>query len=425
MKKLLFYILIFITTLLFSNNNYGQIVSNNIKGFCVDDENYPVPDISIYKSGDILMAATDKNGAFVLYSAQIGDTLYFSHLAFEESFHVVKEEDFINPLKIVMKMNVFELPDVEIIANAPHVAYDNKVVSIVDYEINEKGVYLIAWRQKGYSLLHLSFKMDTLSEIKISKKYDNLYKDVFEEIHLISSNFCYQIGHKDFRNRLGKMELMYGMTTQAFLDIMGSTAAATDSIIATGNYFFYNKELYYYSHKKEGNNNTPKIIRHIVDEVGRDDIICILKTGGAPRNYNELFTKPIYNPMFEADNVLYIFSFTENKTIKYDINGDFIAEYPLTLHTYEHWNGKLRVHKDWKNKVLMDPAMTDFYALFEKNGVTIMKEIDIETGLSRRDFKIGGYPFIQNLRVYDGNAYFLYSDDKDGHRKKLYRVRLK
>lgn len=70
-----------------------------------------------------------------------------------------------------------ELPEATITAqNIPHIAYNNKVVSIKDFEINEKGIYLIAQRRRNNAILHLNFACDTLKELKISPAYYNIFK---------------------------------------------------------------------------------------------------------------------------------------------------------------------------------------------------------------------------------------------------------
>ena len=81
--------------------------------------------------------------------------------------------------------------EVEVTANAPHIAFDNPVRSVLDYVIGDDGIYLIAYRRRNTSVLHLSFEMDTLHELVVSSAYKNLFKDFYGFIHVVSGeNAC-------------------------------------------------------------------------------------------------------------------------------------------------------------------------------------------------------------------------------------------
>ena len=67
-----------------------------------------------------------------------------------------------------MKTKSHELLEVEVTANAPHIAFDNPVRSVLDYVIADDGIYLVAYRNRNTSVLHLSFEMDTLHELVVS-----------------------------------------------------------------------------------------------------------------------------------------------------------------------------------------------------------------------------------------------------------------
>ena len=163
-----------------------------------------------------------------------------------------------------------DLPEATVVAiNIPHIAYDNKVVSVKDFEINEKGIYLIAQRRRNNAILHLNFNCDTLKELKISPAYYNIFKDVFGEMHIISNDDVWQIGHKTFKNRFFEMELMYRTPLNNFLKAFKNVACATDSVIVSGRYFFSDQEIYYYYFKINGD-QSPVLLHHVVNQEGRD-----------------------------------------------------------------------------------------------------------------------------------------------------------
>lgn len=390
-----------------------------VKGICLDERNKVLQNVGVYSVDSTLLAVSDEQGRFTLFSSTEGDSIFASHLAYENVSHIINKEDFTNG--IVIKMNIFStmLPEVEIVGNVPRVAYDNKVISIEDYEINEKGIYLIAKRRRHASLLHLNFTCDTLKEIKISNKFYNLYKDVYGEMHLVSGKEVWQVGHLSSKDKIFEMRLLYHSSLSDFLKAFSNVACATDSIIVTGHYFFYNTELYYNYYKTNGDKQ-PNTLHHIVDKEGRELAINMKKFGGF-ENAGDMFQRPIYNPIFKTDSALVLFSFDEDKTIIYNHLGEYIDEKSLTFHKYKHWSGKMKVIHKWDKKVILDETTSCFYTTFVEDGITTIKKIDIENGTAEIVSVLGGFPFIENLRIHNGKAYFLYANDYTNN-KRLYEV---
>ena len=416
MKNLLLTITIIFCgmTLLAQEKNYSVV-----RGVCLDDRNKALENVGIYSVDSILLAVTDEQGLFTLFSSKEGDSIFASHLAYENVSYVVGKHDFDNV--IVIKMNEFStmLPEVEIVGNVPHVAYENKVISIEDYEINEKGIYLIAKRRRHASLIHLNFTCDTLKEIKISNKFYNLFKDVYGEMHLVSSKEVWQIGHLTLKNKFMEMRLLYHSSLENFLKSFSNVACATDSIIVTGHYFFYNTELYYKFYKNDGSKKQ-HLLRHIVDKEGRE-LAINMKKFGSFENAGDMFQRPIYNPIFKTDTALVLFSFDEDKTVIYNHLGEFVEDKPLGFHKYKHWSGKMKVIQKWNRKVILDEATSTFYTTFVEDGITTIKRIYIDEGTAETVSVLGGFPFIENLRIHNGKAYFLYANDYTNN-KRLYEV---
>ena len=414
MKKLLLIIIFFNCCFAFA-----QQEDFIVRGVCLDDRNKTLENVGIYSVDSTLLAVSDGQGRFTLFSSKEGDSIFASHLAYENVSHVINKQDYTNTL--VIKMNIFStmLPEVEIVGNVPRVAYDNKVISIEDYEINEKGIYIIAKRRRNAALLHLNFNCDTLKEIKISNKFYNLYKDVYGEMHLVSAKEVWQVGHLMMNDKFLEMRLLYHSSLENFLKSFSNVACATDSIVVTGQYFFYNTELYYYFYKTDGSKKQ-NLLHHIVDKEGRELAINMSKFGGFDRAGN-MFQRPIYNPIFKTDTALVLFAFDEDKSIIYNHLGEQVDENPLGFHKYKHWSGKMKVIQKWNKKVILDEATSTFYTTFVEDGITTIKRINMEEGTAETVSVLGGFPFIENLRINDGKAYFLFADD-NSRNKRLYEV---
>ena len=421
MKKILILLIPFIILILLPTTISAQ--NKNISGLILDDHNKPIRDVGIYAIDSTILAVTNRDGMFLLKHSNPGDTIFASHVAFDNVTYIIDSLNFSKRIVIKMQPSQLSLPEVEFIGNVPRVAYDNKVVSVKDFEINEKGIYLLAQRRRNNALLHLNFACDTLTDLKISPDYYNIFKDVYGEMHIISDKDVWQIGHRTMRGKTYDMELLYHYPLIEFYSAFSNIACVTDSVVVGGRYFYFDQEIFYY-YFNIGGDKQPHEFHHCVNQEGRDYIFFAIKyRWGLPQRSGNLFCKPTYDPIFSYDNNLYLFSFDEDKTFIYNNVGEYVCEYPLIFHRYRHWSGEMRVIKKWDKKVILDWATGDFYTTFTDGGVTTIKKIDIETGTAETVAVLGGFPFIENLRIYNGKAYFLFKNDNTRN-SRLYEVKI-
>ena len=393
-----------------------------IQGYCKDENGKAIENVSVYVHDSLLVSVTDEQGRFTYNLAKAGMKLRFAHMVFEPTYYTIKDKDLNGKnLTIRMKTKSHELLEVEVTANAPHIVFDNPVMTVLDYTLREDGIYMIVYRRRNSALLHLSFDGDTLHEMPISSRYKYLSKDAFGEIHAISDYKVEQLGFQESID--GKkifMNFYNSMSRKTFYDQFSTILAASDSIFVTGRYFYYNKELGYYRNRL-GSDKEPELLHYIVDEEGRDDIWLLTHTGGIGANF--WVADPIYNPIYAIDNKFYLFAYTDHETIVFDAVGNELERHPLTFHEYRNWNGKMMPDRRWKQKMLYDAARKEFYTFFVNDGIYTLKRIDLKTGTATSVMDLSGYPFAQNMRIHDGVLYFIYPTGVN-HRKALYKVRI-
>ena len=393
-----------------------------VQGYCKDENGKAIENVSVYVHDSLLVSVTDEQGRFTYGYAKAGMKLRFAHMGYEPTYFTIKGKD-INGKNLTVKMKTrsHELLEVEVTANAPHVAFDNPVMTVIDYTLREDGIYMIVYRRRNSTLLHLSFDMDTLHEMPISSRYKYITKDAFGDIHVINDYQASQVGFMELDN--GKKMLMnfyHSMPRKEFYDKFSTIVAASDSIFITGRYFYYNKEMGYYCNIL-GSDKEPYPLHYIVDEEGRDDIWLLLHTGGVRDNF--WVADPIYNPIYAIDNKFYLFAYTDHETIVFDAVGNELERYPLSFHEYRKWNGKMEPDRRWKQKMMYDAARKEFYTFFVNDGIYTLKRIDLKTGTATSVMDLNRYPFAQNMRIHDGVLYFIYPTGIN-HRKSLYQVRL-
>ena len=168
----------------------------------------------------ILVYVTDDQGRFTYTHAKAGEVLRFAHMVFEPAYYTIKDKD-VNgkDLTVRMKIKSHELLEVQVTANAPHIAFDNPVMSVIDYTLRDDGIYLIAYRRRNSSLIHLSFDLDTLHELPISSRYQTLNKDAFGDIYALNDYQASLVGFMELEN--GKkimMNLYHSMPRKEFYD---------------------------------------------------------------------------------------------------------------------------------------------------------------------------------------------------------------
>lgn len=391
----------------------------------INDNDEPMQSVSARSKNDYLLGVSDWRGELTLHSMNVGDVIYFSHVAYHEMEHIITKDDIKNKsLTVKMFMKFYELPEVTIVENIPRVAYNNKVVSVADYEMNEQGIYLLAHRMRNYSLLHLSYDFDTLAEIELPRKFNRFYKDVYDQIHVLSQDSAYWVGTMMRGDEYVGMILTMGIRIEQFDYIHAHVSAATDQVIITHLYSNRGQELFYFD---IGENEEKKIdttlLEHIRWEEGCMLMENVRKFGpmGWRGEAQVLFEKPIYDPVFNMNNEIFVFNFEDNIINHYDNRAEKLNTFPLTFHKQNSWNNKVRLVEGWNKKVLMDEHNSSFYAVFLNQGVTTLKKIDVVHGTVSNSAVLGGFPFVEKLKIYNGKAYFLYANDYTNN-KRLYEV---
>jgi hypothetical protein len=426
MKKSALFLLLFGLGLIFQATAQEHRI---VQGICTNEKGKAVENVSVYVRDSQLVSVTDEHGCFTYTHAKAGDQLRFAHMVYEPAFYTIKEEDLSGkPINISIKTKKHELQEVEVTANAPHIAFDNPVMSVLDYVICDDGIYMLAYRRRNSALLHLSFDMDTLHELKISSEYKNVFRDFYGFVHVISHDKACQVGFSGYSDGQKKeMFLHPPMSLSKFYELYGPIITASDSVVITGRYAFFGLEQYYYCVTPTA--DTVYLLHHIVDEEQRDDLLQMMRGKGGLDKFTtymlSLYPKLyyIFNPIFGIDNKFYLFAYTDCEVLVFDAVGNELERHPLNFHMLKKWNGKTEPDKRWKKKMMADEARKEFYSFFVDDGLYTIMHIDFETGSATPIMDLSGYPFAEMLRVHDGVLYFLYPTGYN-HRKALYQVKI-
>ena len=323
MKKLSFLSVILVVSVLFVLSPITASAQNdkvlNVNVIVSDTTGKILKDVAIYNSKQNLIGITNNFGTTTI-SVHLGDAVVFSHISYEQKTEKISDENML----VILNAKTNILPEAEIVENAPHLAYKNKEVWIVDYIVGREGITAITTTGKTSHLLHLGFEQDTLSIRQIDTKYENLFRDVFGNIHLLGPDSAYQV-YSDRET----MHLLYCVLREKFDKTFAPIAALTDSVLVTKQAFYYGQEWAFF----KVNRNTRKT-EFLCDIYGESLEMAKnwdidnrrLGAGQGSMFYSpikkskelevieenllkKLMLQEIYVPVLNIDNSIYIFDF--------------------------------------------------------------------------------------------------------------------
>lgn len=489
MNKLLFtlFLLGFAGISAFAQKN----VAFKLEGVVVNAKNECVEGVGVYNSQNLLLSITDANGIFRV-DLKSAATLVFSHVGYDRKVvqmdpkQLQADEKGVYKTVVTLKSKVENIQEVTVTANVPQLAYDNEIVWVIDYLVGSDGIYAITSTGTKSNLLHLSLEQDTISQCPLAQKYEELYRDVFGNVQVLSADSIYQV-YCDGKD----LHLLYGNDIDRYNKVLKPIVAATDSVIVQQNYMMLNQYIVYVV----ANKNTRK--QHLLEPIegekleilenwGSDNLreakalkggalekglgtewIQVIKaeqeqirSGKIYANANKpiefynnptvfdpitqeeeakkfdyrdnpkmrLFFKPVYSPVISINNRLYLFDFENDNLYVYDNLGEFLWKSVIAFHRKSGYGKNLKINNPnpWDENVIVDVAKGKCYGQFITDGMVTLKEINLKNGNVGEAYKLDQHYFPTKIQVYDGYAYYLFLDSRkhNGDRRSLYRVKL-
>ena len=455
MKKnaILALLIILFPTLLFAQT--GNEVFT-VEVLVCDSMGAAVKDVAVYDAKNNIRSVTNRDG-IARIATRMGETLSLSHLSYKtKSFRIeekslIDTEDGRKAMIIVMQRKTNTLQEVTVTENAPHLAYSNKKVWVIDYKVQHDGVYMVAGNGDESVLMHLGFEQDTISRKPIAPKFQELYRDAFDNLHLISPDSTYQI-YCDGK----QLHLLYGCKKEVFRQILSPVVAATDSVIVIENWRNHGQEVAFIAVNR--NNGQRFLLQDIggetaemahfwalddkrqakMDKLAEEDTAFIdiqKETNSDIRNLKEnakmrVLLYPVYCPLIGIGNELYLFAFPEDRLVIFDKNGQKDREMGIDFHKKlgVGLSKHLTSTNPWDKNLVFDPVRKMMYAQFKgADGIVTLKEVDLSDGKIKREIRLSDHSFPQNIQVYNGEVYYLFLNNTQTagrDRRSLYKMRL-
>lgn len=410
---------VLLTCVVFSQNHTLNVIVS-----VSDSTGNAIKDVAIYNSKHQVIGITDNYGTTTL-SIHSGDIVEFSHISFETARVTITNK---NNIFIIMKEKKNILPEIELVENAPHLAYKNKDVWIVDYIVGKEGIFAITTTARNSYLLHLGFKQDTLSLKEISTKYEHITRDIFGNIHLIGPDSTYQVYSKE-----KTMHLLYGATSGKYHKTFSPIVTLTDSILVTKKMFYYGQEIVFF--KINMKNKKTEYLCDVYSEAkemaknwDRDNVrlqriqnpdVSLYTPIEQPEYRAEIeenmlkriMLREIYAPVFNIDNHIYIFDFNKNAIYKYNNVGDYESRIEIVFHR----GFRNSIDKRWCNNIIFDASRNECYAQFSQDGIVTLKKLDLNNGNIISTYTLDSHVFPTNIQIHDGIVYYQFINVRQTH----------
>jgi hypothetical protein len=127
--------------------------------------------------------------------------------------------------------------------------------------------------------------------------------------------------------------------------------------------------------------------------------------------YSAILSQPTYNPLFKIKDSIFVFDHKNDSVYIYDNELKKKRTFPIQYHH----------KKDWKKEIFINYSNTKIYTKTVKEGTTFLLQINTENGKILDEYKLERHIFIDNIKVREGFAYYLFKDRYDGNIQRVYK----
>jgi hypothetical protein len=412
--------------LLFAVESLAQKPGFVLKGKVFDSKTkIPVAGASIYVNETLNGTTSSADGSYELKIQKTPAILVISCVGYTRRYFTFTTPQ-VSDFNVPLDPSLYEIPEVLITAKRIPVSISDKQdIYVVDYDFYDNHIVLIGnpGKRSTQSLIVLMDRMGKRILKKEIKQGLNLYRDPFNNLHLLTADTAYQI-YFDGKD----LQLLYPSDKKKFMQSFPEFLEIYQGKIILRQYAFDDQALLYYFYNARDTSiqrfwaqATPEVYRKVDGLLGS---IPITKDGKGTSgfdlfNSDERFIKmafysPIFCPLQIIRDTLYIFNFTNDIIETYGVRG-FPLETPTAINFHKS--------TDWQKRLYNDRVTGKIYTQFIRNGISELREINLKTGqLYDRVIKIPDFPYISKLMVNDGFLYFLYQEKQYPKYMRLYRM---
>lgn len=316
----------------------------------------------------------------------------------------------------------------------PDTVFNSTEFHVADFEVTEHGDYLLLVYPKrtGHNNAILWYDGSKVKDsVSVNGIGINLIKDYRDNIHVVCQEEVYHVS-TDFDSLR-----LFNIPKNYFLDYILPIVDSTTSKLFFSNFNSYYPAFDYFSFDQV-DSSYRKII-HIEDalmmELYRSEYKWVdvrtrlwakqkeIETGvdaqiwvGANYFTQSIYYKVPFAPLFKIQDSIYVLDFQSDLLSVYNEFGESERTIPLLFHYHKDKTG-------WKRIILKDQATQSLYAVFEKDGISVLGKIDLHTGAICAKHRIH-HKYVEKIRIHNGYAYYIYRPFESIQKRFLYKERL-
>ncbi len=377
---------------------------------------------------------TNSIGVFTLRSNVFPVQLHLKHPLYKDYFEVVRapinNSDTVK-LEIVLEGKETELEEVTINSSRIIWAYEKKNTHIIDFALKE--MLLLCSENHRYFLRRLDSIGKKIVDVQIKKNPVGLYSDCTGGTHLVYADSIFEL--KFIRNSIG---MLSGNSYSETMRLLGPCIISSKDNIILKRLGAHNKLVEYV--KVDWNTKKPsqlyitsdQIMMRQLDEFASDNQIAVAYSNPNYRRpnitnnltdkqkwdnqqfYDQLLKKPLYAPIFEINDSVYVFDHFKDSAFVYSMSGRFIRSYQFSYHYFENW----------KNELIINEEKTKLYARYEVDGLVTLRQINPSTGKVVNLDILEKHIHPMRIQIRGNYAYYIYKHYLDNSIHYLYKQHL-
>lgn len=339
-------------------------------------------------------------------------------------------------MEFILSPKLYKLQEVDISALKHSFVFKNREYSVLDYEIMGDHLALLVFRNqlKRAELILMTREGDTLAISTLPELPPaSLFKDFLANVHYFSkANNAYQCYFDNDQKTFGflyktTIDSIKKLVSPFLFKISGRLYFQEELANGYGTAIGYcqagrvKKYIWQYIDEKKiaENADDQKFYARWNDfsSTSTNPVLLTFSHGQfvdefEQRAHGLLFYKISFPLVKTREGRLAVFNFACDRIEIMNQDGDSLRKVPITFHKGPGSGGlaeSQQISNDgwrWKKTILVDDFSCNVYAVFQRNGMLRLEQIDLETG------KIGSstilpYQFPEKIEIYKGEAYFL------------------
>jgi hypothetical protein len=371
---------------------------------------YALGNVHIVIEGEETGSVSNDNGIFILKPKSLPVNVKVSHVAYHTRTIKVSSKDDLRNVLLAPKN--YTLPVFSVGGERPRNIIKNSKLYVLDYDFKGDSIVMLAYKDRKDSrkqIVLLTDEGDTLKSRKLNKM-DALYKDCFDNHHLLTEAYAYQLHVHD-----EQIDLIHQIERDSLLQTFNTV------IEKSGPYFYIratescNQIVHFYIYDTQDSSLT--LWRTIADEGGLErlgDKARLQSAQGytaADARFEEMaFYAPKFVPLVKFSDSILIFNHVEGNIEVYSNDGELLEEIEISYHE----------NRRWKEELFVDEATDKLYTLYKVGGISYLKQIDAASGAIVKSIKVPEFLHIEKIKVHNDKLYFLYKDTDEFDYKQLY-----